>query len=54
MEPLLAAAAAALWGNIERALVLLLHKESPPWCHEGANITPVKAIRVDLFVLLHD
>lgn len=52
MEPPLAAAAAPpLWGNIERALVLLLHKESSPWRCVDANVTPVKATRVALLVL---
>lgn len=52
MEPRLATSAAAtLWGNIERALVLLLYRESLPWRRVGANVTPVKAIRVALLVL---
>lgn len=50
MEPPLAAAA-ALWGNIERALVLLVHRESPPWRRVGTKGRPVKAILVALLVL---
>lgn len=46
MEPLLAAAA-ALWVNIKRVFVLLLHRESPSWHSVGANETPAKSHQGD-------